>query len=311
MRRTPLLILVALMWVTSCGHDNPTPAVPTAPSGTTTTPQPTLKGVSITGNVTLTAVGETSQLTATATFTDNSTKDVTTAGRWQGGDSRVLTVSSGGLLTITGLGASWIQFGYLTQGAVAQVTATPPGTFVIAGRVRDPGEGGLSNVEVVDTMSGRSATSDSNGLFSLAGLPAPRAHFRAQPTGYELAEVDATDTNVDLPVQRVVRLTAGETVTPAQLAPNDLTYTVGGNRCSPCRMIRVIVPRSGTVNVHVTWPSGAKLSLFAEGQVVEGTNDLSADVPIGAPREVLMYFGAVSEGVVKAHTAFVFATSMR
>jgi hypothetical protein len=63
--------------------------------------------------------------------------------------------------------------------------------------------------------------------------------------------------------------------------------------------------------VHVTWPSGAKLSLFAEGQVVEGTNDLSADVPIGAPREVLMYFGAVSEGVVKAHTAFVFATSMR
>jgi carboxypeptidase family protein len=306
-----LLILLAPIWTTSCGGEKSSPT-PTAPT-TLSTPLPTVTGVSIGGKLTLTAVGETSQLTATATLSDNTTKDVTSIGRWQGGDIRVIGISPGGLLTVVGFGATWISFTYQSRGAAETVTATLPGTFVIRGRVREPGAGGLANVRVVDTITGRSATTDSDGEFSLAELLSLQAHLKAEKEGYEPAEVDATQTNVDLPLQRVVRLIAGETVRPAELAPNDLSYTVGSNRCSPCRLIRVVVPQAGTVHVRVTWTvMASKLSLFAEGQVVTGlTGELTADVPINAPREVLMYLGAAPPSAVAGHTAFTVETSLR
>lgn len=312
--QTALLFLLALTWTMSCGSEKstPLPAAPTPPS----TPPPTVTRVAIGGNLTLTRVGETSQLTGTATLSDNTTKDVTSEGRWERGDARVVTISPSGLVTVVGFGATWISFTYQQRSSGTTVTATLPGTFVIGGRVREPGVGGLPNVDIVDTMSGRSATSDSEGLFFLAELPRPQAHFRAAKEGYEPAEVSATQTNVDLPIQRVVRLTAGETVKPAALAPNDLSYTVSGNRCSPCRLIRVVVLQPGTVQVHVTWTNLSRLSLFAEGQVVAGgTGELTADVPINAPREVLMYLGAAVGAAppnsVSGHTAFTFETSMR
>ena len=99
-----LLILLAPAWTSGCGGDKSTPTTPT-PATTTTTPAPapssnSVTRVTIAGNVTLSAIGDTSQLTATATFSDNSTKDVTTGGVWQVSDSRVITVSPGGLLAI-------------------------------------------------------------------------------------------------------------------------------------------------------------------------------------------------------------------
>jgi hypothetical protein len=305
-----LVILLAPTW-TSCGGDKSTPTTttPTSPS----TPSPTVTSLSISGNLTLTSVGETSQLTATASLSDNTTKDVTTSGRWQWGDSRVITISSGGLVTVVGFGATWISFVYQTRSATGDVTATLPGTFAVKGRVREPGVGGLANVSVVDTKTGRSATTDSDGEFSLAGLLSLPAHLRVEKEAYEPAEVDATQAYVDLPIQRVVRLVAGETVRPSDLAPNDLSYTVGGNSCSPCRLIRVVVPQAGTVHVLVTWTATAvKLRLFVEGQVVAGLTDgLIADVPINAPREVLMYLGPAPTIALPGHTPFTFATSLR
>jgi hypothetical protein len=306
-----VLILLVSTWTTSCGGDKstPTPTTPTTPS----TPVPTVTGISIGGNLTLTGLGETSQLMAIAALSDGTTKDITSLGRWQWGDTRVITISPGGLVTVVGFGATWVSFTYQTRGASETVTATLPGTFVIRGRVREPGAGGLNNVNVVDTTTGRSATTDSDGEFSLAELLQPQAHLKVEKEGYEPAEVEATQTYVDLPVQRVVRLVAGETVRPAELAPNDLSYTVGGNGCSPCRLIRVVVSQAGTVHVRVTWtPNSSKLSLFAEGQVLPGLlGELTADVPINAPREVLMYLGAAPTGAVNGHTPFTFETSLR
>jgi len=107
-------------------------------------------------------------------------------------------------------------------------------------------------------------------------------YFKVAKDGYEPIEVSATGSFVDLRIQRVIRLIAGETVKPAALAPNDLSYTVGSNRCYPCRLIRVVVPQPGTLHVRV--PSERRLWLFAEGQVVTGEPiELIADVPIGAP----------------------------
>ena len=141
-----------------------------------------------------------------------------------------------------------------------------------------------------------------------------QAHLKAEKEGYEPAEVDTTQTNVDLPLQRVVRVLAGaETSRPDALAPNDLSYTVDGNSCKPCRLIRVVVPRSGTLDVRVTWTvTASKLTLFAEGQVVPGSvGALDATLFIAAPREVLIYLGAAPPSVVSDHIPFTLETSMR
>jgi len=274
-----IVLLVLTQGLIGCGSNGP--ASPTSTITPTTTAGATVTRVAITGNVTLARIGETTQLTATATLSDNTTKDVTSDGNWYRGDPRIVTISASGLVTVAGFGSTWISFTYQSRGAGTTVTATLPGTFVIAGRVREPGAGGFANLLVVDTLSGRSATTDSDGFFSLAELPRVQAHFKIEKEGYEPVEKDATATNVDLPLQRVVRLTVGETAQPDALAPNDLSYTVDGRSCQPCRLIRVVVPQAGTVHVHVTWTlTSANLGLFVDGQVVAGaTRELTADVP--------------------------------
>jgi hypothetical protein len=78
-------------------------------------------------------------------------------------------------------------------------------------------------------------------------------------------------------------------------------------------LIRVVVPQAGTLHVHVTWAATvSQLSLFAEGQVVAGSaGDLTADVAVNTPREVLMYLGGASPNSVRGHTPFTFETAMR
>ena len=300
----PVLIFVAAVFV-NCGRS---PA--TSPTPVPTPSPPTVTRVAISGNFALTTIGETSQLQATATLSDNTVKNVTSDGDWRVNDTRVAVVSNTGLLTVVGYGSTFVSFNYATRNASNPVTATPAGTFIISGRVREPGTGGLSSVAVLDLLSGRTATTDLGGLFALAGLPSLHAYFRVTIRGYEPVELDATRPQVDLPVQRVVRLTAGETVTPHPLAPNDLSYTIGNDRCDDCRLIRVVATRSGSLRVHVTWTQTmTKLRLFVQGQIANGgLGDLTADTQIDSPGEVLMYLGAMPS-TTASHTIFTFATA--
>ena len=237
-------------------------------------------------------------------------KDVTSEVAWSVGDSRVAAVSSSGLLTVVGYGSTVVTINYMSRGAGEPVTVTPAGTYVIFGRVREPGTGGIEGVRVVDTLSGRVTTTDSGGQFSIAQLPEPHAYLRATIQGYEPAELDTTRPEVDVPIQRIVRLTAGQTVQPHALAPNDLSYTIGNDRCDDCRLIRVVATRPGSLRVHVTWSyTPTRLRLFVQGQIVAGgTGELTADTQIDAPGEVLMYLG-VMPGTSASHTPFTFETS--
>ena len=309
----PIVLVLLTQGLVGCG--NRAPASATAPTtAMTPTLLPTTTRVAISGNVALTRIGETAQLTATATLSDNTTKNVTADGSWHSGDPRIVTISPTGLLSVMGFGSTWTSFTYQSRSAGVTVAATPSGTFVIAGRVREPGVGGLTSVPVVDALSGRVAVTDSDGLFSLAELPRLQAHLKVEKDGYEPVELDVTTTNVDLPLQRVVRLAAGaETSRPDALAPNDLSYTVDGVSCKPCRLIRVVVPRAGTLHVSVKWTvTASKLSLFAEGYVVAGaTGALAAEIPINGPREVLIYLGAAPPNVVLEHTPFMLDTLLR
>jgi TolB-like protein len=309
----PIVLVLLTQGLVGCG--NRTPVSPTAPTtAMTPTPVPTITRVAISGNVPLTTIGETAQLTATATLSDNTTKNVTTDGRWQAGDARIVTVSQTGLLSVVGFGSTWTSFTYQSRSAGITVAATPSGTFVIAGRVREPGAGGINNVRVVDELSGRAAVTDSDGYFSLAELPRLQAHLKVEKEAYEPVEVDVTAAGVDLPLQRVVRIAAGaETLRPDALAPNDLSYTVDGMSCKPCRLIRVVVPQAGTLHVGVKWTvTASKLSLFAEGQVVAGAaGAVAAEIPVNGPSEVLIYLGAAPPNTVLDHTPFSLETSMR
>ncbi|HXG54227.1 MAG TPA: hypothetical protein VNJ03_02515, partial [Vicinamibacterales bacterium] len=103
---------VTLLLVLGACDGGRAPSPPTTPPAPTTptAPPPALTGLSISGNLTLMAIGETSQLTATASFSDNTTKDVTAGGNWRTGDATVVTVNPGGLLTVVGFGVSDVSF---------------------------------------------------------------------------------------------------------------------------------------------------------------------------------------------------------
>jgi hypothetical protein len=111
----------------------PSPALSTpAPA-----PTPVVTAVNISGNTALTAIGEASQLTATATYSDGTTKDVTTTANWMAVAPSVVSIQPGGIVTATAFGVSYIQATFQSKQGFVLVTATPPNTFAVFGRVRE------------------------------------------------------------------------------------------------------------------------------------------------------------------------------
>jgi hypothetical protein len=304
----------------------------TACSKNVTTPTPVPPGpaqltrLSVTGNSSLTAIGQTSQLTATATFSDGVVKDVSRDTNWVSNDPSVMVVSSTGLVTAVRFGTSIIyahyQYAqYQTQSGNLSVTATLPGTFAMTGSVKEPGQGPVAQLRVIDTVSAMSTQTESSGRYYLALLSASPTHLRFEKDGYEPAELDATPgaATVDVRVQQIIRLVAGETVTPPRLAPGDLTYLVGaGERCNSCRLIRVVVPVKGTLHLRLTWTEQCvvTLGLWVGGQhvVPSGTSstEVDADVAAGAG-EMIFYVDRYFQGSPPwpvCPVPFVLATSL-
>ena len=103
-------------------------------------------GLTLTGNTLLNAVGETSQLTATAAYSDGTTADVTKESLWTTSDPTVVTVSTDGMLTARGLGRASVTLRYPATSQPGPATfrsqtavVTPVGTFTLSGWVRQPG----------------------------------------------------------------------------------------------------------------------------------------------------------------------------
>jgi hypothetical protein len=276
-----------------------------------------LTRLNVTGNASLTAIGETSQLTAAATFSDGVVKDVSGDTTWASTDPSVMVVSSTGLVTVVRLGTSMITARYQTQFGSLPVTATRPGTFVVSGVVDEPGQGPVADVRVIDTASLMATQTSKDGLYSLALLPSNQVHLRLEKDGYEPAVLDSMPNGTAYGrIQQIVRLVAGETVTPHRLAPNDLTYLVGaGERCNPCRLIRVVMPVKGTLHLHLTWPAACPvtLGLWVDGRHVVPSDmkstEVDADVASGAG-EMIFYVDRVGTSTTVCHVSFVLATSL-
>jgi hypothetical protein len=311
---------------TTGSSSQPTPLVsvpnPVAPTPQPAPPPPTpfvppvvATAVKISGNAALGSIGEISRLTATATLVDGSTKDVTAEAKWSTLNASVIALGKPGEFTAVSFGAAYVTASYSNRGNSLYVSATPPGTFAVLGRVREPGGGSMFGARVTDNTVHRSVTTDGEGGFTIGELPRSEVSLLVEKENFEPATLVApipVSAYVDIPVQRIVKLTAGDTVTPDRLAPNDVTYQVGAIHCNSCRMIRIAVPAPGTLHMRATWSIGGKLTLLTDAGIAgEGTAELFADLAVSKAGEVVVYLGTPAPASISTHIPFKLETSMR
>jgi hypothetical protein len=298
----------------SCSGDD-APNGPSQPPPIVNPPpvvSPALTGLSIEGSLTLASVGETTQLRAMARYADGTSVDVSSQAKWFTGMPSAFSVSQG-LVEALKLGSATISAQVPPKYVGVRVIATPPGTVTVGGQVREPGQGGgvglrPNNVRVLEPRSGAWMMTDEDGLFTLGGLTSVRVRFERDDL--ETVEKDL-HSNVfdDVPMQRIVRINAGDTVTPVPLAPFDMAYTMdSGELCFPCRLIRVDLPTSGTLHFGLKWTTAtASLALWVNNvRHTRSGSDLgvNADVPLSAGQR-LVYVQSLSSG----HVSFTLETS--
>jgi hypothetical protein len=189
------LVLVAMVFAAACGSD---PVLATAPTPVTPTPLPpaipTLVTVTVTG---LAAISSSAQMTASARYTDNSTRDVTSLASWGSSAPYFATVSSTGAVTVVATGDTELRAMYQNVVGTMRVTVSripPPSTFVLTGIVRDSSTGApLAGVGLlmIGDFDGRTTT-DQAGGYTLDGLPAGRIFVEFTKSGYRLLEISPT-----------------------------------------------------------------------------------------------------------------------
>jgi hypothetical protein len=257
----------------------------------------------ITGDASLFAAGDSTQLTATADYSDGTTGDVTAMAQWQSSPAEIATVTQTGLVTARALGSVFISARYPPAGGPQSVFAnttlyiTPPGTFVVTGRVREPGFGSAQGAQLLTLATGQSIVIAADGSFSIAGLTDGR--LLITKAGFEDVSITAEPNSfIDVPLQRVTQVVAGGAPINPTLAPNDVEYHVSADTiCQPCRMIRVSSQTSGTVRVRITWTDvPSTLNLWSDGQMFPptATRELVADLSITGGVEKRVYVGKMA-----------------
>jgi hypothetical protein len=200
----------------ACGGDSNL-----GPSGT-----PTVNGLTLTGP-TQVAPGETARFTATARYTDGSTKDVTAGTTWSAFPAGVLRLTSPGVFDVVAAGETRVQGSYQRLFSQAQpLLVVPAGTFKLFGVVSD-GSGVVEGV-VVEARSGggsKTVTTARDGKYAFYGV-AGAVELLASARGYDPVDVTFT---VSEHTTRNVSLTT--TATPLNLAG---TWTLSLSAASPC-----------------------------------------------------------------------------
>jgi hypothetical protein len=107
---------------------------------------------------------------------------------------------------------------------------------------------GLSSGRVLEIQSGASTFRRRRRVLDRRTIRLTTARYAFEKNGYEPGRLEAPpNTIVNMALQRVIRLTAGETATPLQLASHDTSYFVEGESCSPCRLIRAVSAAPGVL----------------------------------------------------------------
>jgi uncharacterized protein YjdB len=116
---------------------------------------PTLKDITVTPVTPSVSAGSTQQMTATGTYTDGSTKDITSSVSWSSDDSAVFAVSSTGLVKGNEPGSGSVTATSATIGGSTTVTVTVANLSSIAITPTDSSisSGGTQQYKAIGTLN--------------------------------------------------------------------------------------------------------------------------------------------------------------
>ena len=191
LRQAGLAALILAGLLVACDDNPPTaPTPPPQPPVPQAPPSPALTRLEVAGPASV-PPGETAQYTATASFADGSTRDVTAQSTWRiqpsccpTPSSMVLSIFPAGLATghDRGEAAVFASFGGPSSGKT--VLVLPAGTFMLSGGVFDQGEPapGVRIAVVAGPAAGLETVTDSGGyrLYGVSG----EVDVRATKPGY-------------------------------------------------------------------------------------------------------------------------------
>ena len=247
---------------------SPTPATP-APTGetpSTPTTAQTVTSLSITGVPQSFTVGQTLPLTATASLSDGTRKDLPGSDiTWQSSDGRVATISSAGLLTLVGAGSADLKATYQNIAGTARAVAT----FDVSGVVHEsaPTESAVPGALVgirFGPQDGQTTTTDVTGHFSFHKIEAPGFTIWASKTDYDAASWGV----VQLPRDAVadIHMTPSAGAVPFGISGSNALTLPTLNQILRCSQD---LAQLGEVFRSVAWPRvAAQFAVYHSGNIV-------------------------------------------
>ena len=202
---TAFVCAVALV---SCGGGSDSLSSPPGPSPSTST----VTGVIVTSFSSVANPGESSQFSATATFSNGTNQDVTRQASWTSTNPSVATVLTG-MVTAVGAGEADILATYqrVTGSTRMTVPAQPAPRFTLAGRITQFNGPALWDVLVELKGRGRTTRSDANGGYAFSGLGSGQYTLSATKSGFLTTEPQTSvsgDTTLDFTMFLTGRIAA-------------------------------------------------------------------------------------------------------
>jgi hypothetical protein len=194
--------------------------------------------------------GQTTQLTATATLSNNTMQNVTSSSTWSSSNGAVASVS-GGLVTAHSVGSASVTATNqgVTGSTVITVQVPSQQAFTLLGVVTEVGATRAvvgARVEIRDGPSaGRATITDGNGFYSIAPVLSSSFTLRGTHANYQTTDVPVTvsgDRRLDFQMRRVVQpvlranpggpysADAGSNVTMTGLASTSAPFSIAHYR---------------------------------------------------------------------------------
>ena len=249
-------------------------------------------------------VGDRFPLKVTATYLHGETADVTSKVTWTS-TSEATAAVQGGELRLVGAGDVEIRASLEQVSASSRVSVAqrPPDTSTLSGLITDSATGrALASVTVQiasGANSGRTASTDESGFYSLPSLLHGTFTLRVTRAGYEVTERTATlsgDSRIDIAVRPLPP-------PPFTGATFDIKVTVASNRCgidlpSTGRLVLSGTTRRLTIRfIQGRDEREYQGSLESDG-TFSGSSSLFAAIPGSQPHGVSTVKGLVLDSTV-------------